>query len=384
MSNGFICMRRHAIVLFLSAAAFSQSACGDPIVVLGESPGTVRNVAGVGDSAGTRIDSVATRNRLLNPTAVAFNDQTLKLYLADRGASTTQQGAQSPAIRIFSVTSGGTIARELDAGGCVGASGICTSEATDMLFGDVGTLIIADAVRHRVTTFNVDTHVQTLIAGTGVVSPAVEGANAKTNPISGPSGVARASDGTLYVSESNSGRVLSIGADGVYHVVAGGGSSAVTQTPVAATSARMTSPAGLALDGNTLYIADRDHHMVYSMDLLTKQIVAFAGDGVPAFGGDDGDALFAHLSSPHDLVLSADGTTLYISDSSNNRVRSVNLTSHIIRTYMGSGSGVYNGDRVAAGAVSLKNPLGLAVSALGYLFVADQFHAVIRRATTSF
>jgi DNA-binding beta-propeller fold protein YncE len=167
-------------------------------------------------------------------------------------------------------------------------------------------------------------------------------------------------------------------------VVAGGGSIAVTQTPVAAASARMTSPAGLALDGNTLYIADRDHHMVYSMDLLTKQIVAFAGDGVPAFGGDDGDALFAHLSSPHDLVLSADGTTLYISDSSNNRVRSVNLTSHIIRTYMGSGSGVYNGDRVAAGAVSLKNPLGLAVSALGYLFVADQFHAVIRRATTSF
>jgi sugar lactone lactonase YvrE len=378
-NNGYF-MRRYALLLVLGVAAAS-SACGDPIVILGESPGTVRNIAGVGDSAGTRVDSLATRTKLINTTAVAFNDQTLKLYFADRAASTTESGLQSPAARIFSVTSAGHITLELDAG-CGGGGAICTLEVTDMTFGPPGTLIIADAQRNRVTSFNVDTHVQTNIAGTAAPSAAVEGAAAQTSPISAPSGVAYGADGTIYISEANSGRVLSVGSNGLYHVIAGGGTQQVSSSPATATAAHLSAPNGLAIHDGTLYIADRDQHMVYALDLAAAQIEAVAGIGIAGFSGDGGDADAAQLNTPRDVAVSTDGNTLYISDSNNNRVRAVNLTSHTIVTYIGNGSTAYNGERRAAGDTALRNPLGLAVSALGFLFVADQGHSLIRRIAT--
>ena len=375
-------MRRH-VLLCISAVTFATTACGDPFVVLGESPGIVRNVAGIGDSAGSRIDTTATKSRLTGPTAVAFNDATATLYVADRGSTTASGGITSPVMRILSVTSAGRIKLELNSGGCT-AGGICTGEATDMLLGDGNTLIIADAVRSRVTSFNPDTHVQATIAGTGEAKNAVEGATAITSPLNVPAGLAMGLDGTLYISERVAGRVLSIGSDGRFHVVAGGGSQTITTTPIAATSARLGNPSGLALRDGVLYIADNGLHYVYGLDLATNQIVRVTGNGVASYGGDEGPAIDARINGPRDLAISPDGGSLYISDTGNHRVRSISFASGVIHTYMGSGLTVYNGDRQSAGNISLRNPMGLTTSPRGFLFVADQGHAVVRRAVTGF
>mgnify|MGYP006195945673 CR=1 FL=1 len=109
---------RTNLLLSVAAAAVLTSACGDPIVVLGDSPGTVRNVVGVGDSAGSRLDSIATRSRFLNMTAVAFRDETNMLYVADRGSTRVINFITTPIGRIFSVTSAGRLQHLLDGGGC--------------------------------------------------------------------------------------------------------------------------------------------------------------------------------------------------------------------------------------------------------------------------
>jgi hypothetical protein len=78
-------MRRNSIVFVFSVIALSQTGCGDPIVILGESPGIIRNVAGVGDSSGNTIAATATRSKFRSLSSVAFNDETNILSFADRG-----------------------------------------------------------------------------------------------------------------------------------------------------------------------------------------------------------------------------------------------------------------------------------------------------------
>ncbi len=376
-------MRRYVLLLVLAAAALTATACGDPIVVLGESPGTVRNVVGIGDSSGTRRDSIATRSRFLTLSAVAFDDGDNLLYVADRGSTRVVSGITTPIGRLFSVTSAGRLQLLLDGGGC-STGGVCLVEATNMIIAPGRRLIIADALANRVFQFDVATRVMTTLAGTGAAANAIDGGVAASSALNQPSSVVRAGDGTLYIAEQGGTRVLRIGTDGVYRIIAGGGASSIGTSPTAATAARLGRPSGLALDNGVLYIADRQFAAVYALTISTGQIARIAGDGVSGFAGDAGLAVDARLQSPTDLDLTPNGRILYIADTGNNRVRTVNLATGLINTYMGSGSTVYNGDHVAAGAVSLKVPVALATSTLGFLFVVDQGHHVVRRATTAF
>ena len=56
------------------------------------------------------------------------------------------------------------------------------------------------------------------------------------------------------------------------------------------------------------------------------------------FGGDDGPATAAELYGPDGVALDSAGN-LYIADSANNRVRKVNLSSGLITTVAGNGTG---------------------------------------------
>jgi sugar lactone lactonase YvrE len=381
--NGMRVMRRTTMLLLLLAATAASTACGDPIVVLGESPNTVRNVVGIGDSTGNRIDTLATHSRFLTLTAATFDDASNLLFVADRGATRTVNGITTRLARLFSVTSAARLDMILDGGGC-SSGGICLVEATAMTRGSGNSLVIADAIGNRVVRFDPASHTFTVVAGDGTAANATEGSSAQTGSINAPAGVLRASDGTLYVSERGGGRVLSIGADGSYHVVAGGGTATASTNAVAATSISMGGPTGLALIDGVLYIADREFNSVYAVTLATGTLVRVAGSGISGFSGDGGIATEARLATPTDLAIGLDPAILYVADTGNNRVRTVNLLTGIINTYMGSGDPRYNGDHIAAGAISLKTPVDLATSALGFLFVVDQGHAVVRRATTAY
>ncbi|HEX2167554.1 MAG TPA: hypothetical protein VHG09_10025, partial [Longimicrobiales bacterium] len=111
-------MDRFTRSVVAAAAVFSLAGCGEPFVVLGDAPGLMRIVLGVGNSIGTTVDSLATRTRLTAPTAVAFNAEIGVLYVGDRGSVRQVNGITTPVARIFSVTSRGSAELLLDAGGC--------------------------------------------------------------------------------------------------------------------------------------------------------------------------------------------------------------------------------------------------------------------------
>lgn len=144
-----------------------------------------------------------------------------------------------------------------------------------------------------------------------------------------------------------------------------------------ATEALLNFPTAVAVDAQGhLYIADTMNHRVRRVDAQTGIITTIAGTGQARFSGDGGSADRAALNEPAALAVDAQGQ-LYIADQSNNRVRAVDLKTGIIRTVAGMGSAAYDGDGKPASESSLAGPSGLAVAA-GTLYIADTFNSRIR------
>lgn len=94
-----------------------------------------------------------------------------------------------------------------------------------------------------------------------------------------------------------------------------------------AIESKLNSPWGLALDltNNRLYIADTLNNAVRCVDLTTGLLETIAGTGEPGFSGDGDLAASARLYMPTGLALDTSTQTLYVSDTHNHRVRSLDL-----------------------------------------------------------
>ena len=61
-------------------------------------------------------------------------------------------------------------------------------------------------------------------------------------------------------------------------------------------------PQGLALDGDVLYVADTENHLVRAANLATRRVTTLAGTGKQAaWGGIGGLGRETALNSPWDL-----------------------------------------------------------------------------------
>lgn len=94
-----------------------------------------------------------------------------------------------------------------------------------------------------------------------------------------------------------------------------------------AVETRLNSPWGLALDTNfdRLYVADTLNSVIRSVDLQTGLMEVIAGTDFAGFKGDGFSAVLSELNGPTGLALDTTRRILYVSDTSNNRVRSIQL-----------------------------------------------------------
>jgi DNA-binding beta-propeller fold protein YncE len=357
---------RNRAVLLLGLLVLAG--CGERLVIVGESLGLLRVVAGIGDSIGTRVDTAATRTRLTEPGAVVFDPVSQLLYLADRGATAASGGITTRVVRIFSITSTGRLELLLESGGC--AAGVCLVEATAAALALDGTLLIADGVGHRVFRFSPADRRLTVLAGTGVSAASPDGTPAAQASLRRPAGIAVGEDGSIYVAEERGNQVRRIQPDGTLGTVAGTGAAAHAGDGGSALAAALHAPTGLAVHGGALYVAEAGAHTVRVIDLAAGGIATVAGNQALGFTGDGGPALQAALATPHAIAVTADGTRLFIADRDNRRVRVVNLQTGIIATYAGDGTTRFTGPRQPAGATALRAPRGL-WAAPGRLYIAD-------------
>ena len=163
--------------------------------------------------------------------------------------------------------------------------------------------------------------------------------------------------------------------------MAGDGGNGFSGDNVLATATSLKQPEGVAVDAlGNFYIADTLNdriRMVSSSGIITT----VAGDGHTGFSGDGGPATSAQLKQPGGVAVDALGN-LYIADTGNDRIRMVS-SSGIITTVAGNAHNGFSGDNVLATATSLNQPEGVAVDALGNFYIADTHNDRIRMVSSS-
>jgi RHS repeat-associated protein len=194
-----------------------------------------------------------------------------------------------------------------------------------------------------------------------------DGQLATAAALSTPYGIAVAADSSVYIADSGNNRVRRVGPDGIISTVAGNG--LITYDPAgdggAATATPVTNPTGVALaaDG-TLYIAESQRVRRVATN---GTISTVAGNGPNNLSGDGGPAALAGIGTPFGIASGPDGT-IYISDLQNGRIRRIDPTG-IISLFAGGGALGYSGDGGMATAAGLANPAGLAVGSDGSVYV---------------
>jgi sugar lactone lactonase YvrE len=223
----------------------------------------------------------------------------------------------------------------------------------------------------------------TIIAGDGTAGYSGDNGQATAAELYYPSGVAFDSNGDLFIADTWNNRVREVNlSTGAITTVAGNGTGGFSGNGGQATAAELNSPEGVAVDSNgNLFIADTDNNRVREV-VSTGVISTAAGNGTAGYSGDGGQATAAKLNSPEDVAVDSSGN-LFIADTNNNRVRKVNVSTHVITTVAGKGTAGYSGDGGQATAAKLNSPEGVAVDSSGNLFIADTNNGRIRKVTTS-
>lgn len=227
------------------------------------------------------------------------------------------------------------------------------------------------------------TTASSLGAAIGPVAGNVNGSQGYTNgpalsiELNAPTGIALDASGNVYFDDDGNNviRKLNVVTKQVI-TFAGTGVAGYTGDGGPAMSATLNHPTQLAFDADyNLYIADAGNNVVREISAADGTITTVAGTGQPAFNGDGQEATQAALSFPDSLAFDAAGN-LYIADADNNRIREV--SSGIISTVAGNGAGGYNGDNISATAAELNEPTRVALDSDGNLYIADYLNNRVR------
>jgi DNA-binding beta-propeller fold protein YncE len=131
-----------------------------------------------------------------------------------------------------------------------------------------------------------------------------------------------------------------------------------------------------------LYVADTFNSRIRSIDMITGQISTVAGDGgTYRYQGPD-EPCSPSLSRPAGIAVGPDGT-LYMTDSDSHLIRVWDEQAKTITRLSGTGVAQFGGDGDNALAGSLSYPFGVAVDAAGTVYVADTFNHRIRVLTAT-
>ena len=215
--------------------------------------------------------------------------------------------------------------------------------------------------------------VLTVIAGQANV-PGNSNGQGSAALFNNPGQVATDANGNIYIADQQNNLIRKITTSGLVTTYAGSGARGSADGP--ATIASFNQPAGLVFDGSgNLYVSDFNTNIIRKIALngMVSTVAGTAG----AAGFSDGQGTSALLSGPSYMAIDANGN-IYFSETGNNAIREISKTGNV-STLAGSGrSGFQNGTGAFA---SFNNPGGIAIDAVGNLFVADQGNFSIRKVT---
>ena len=215
----------------------------------------------------------------------------------------------------------------------------------------------------------------TTVTGTDLVFPG-DGKPALLAPLGKVTAVVADSQGVIYFADANSCIVGRLNSDATITVIAGNGFCDSSGDGGPARLAGIEAPSALAIDSQgNLYIGTLfDVRKITTDGIITT--VAGSSSADQDFPPQGGPATQYSLEVVTGLAVDAVGN-LYISDSIGQSIRKV-TPNGVLTTVAGTGAPGYNGDGPGT-ATMLDGPAGLAADAAGGLLFADSLNGLLRR-----
>ena len=176
----------------------------------------------------------------------------------------------------------------------------------------------------------------------------------------------------LFIADSDHNRIVIAKLDGTLVDVIGTGLHGMVSTSF--TESSFFRPQGMALDGDNLYVADTENHLIRRIDLKARTVETIAGTGRQMQEyGLSGPALKVALNSPWDLQLV--GRSLYIAMAGPHQIWKLDLDKKEISTFAGSGREARHDGLLVESAFA--QPSGLASDGQT-LYVSDAEANIVR------
>ena len=196
----------------------------------------------------------------------------------------------------------------------------------------------------------------------------LDGLHFPTKVLADPAG------GRLFIADHGHNRVLIAMLDDPAraHVTAvvGSGTAGLADGPFA--EAQFDHPNGLALVGDTLYVADTENHSIRAVGLAAQTVTTVAGTGTIGYRRAGGPPRQTPLNSPWDLW--ARGDLLYIAMAGTHQLWAMRLPDGTVRPFAGNGREAIRDAPLAE--AELAQPMGLASAGSRLYFACAESQAV--------
>lgn len=302
---------------------------------------------------------------LLFPGKVLADPHSDRLYISDSNHN-----------RIVIATQRGEVVETVGSGLIGDADGIFSQARFHRPQGlalDRSTLYVADTENHQIRAIDLDARIVETVAGTGKQAPwSHEGGEATEVDLNSPWDLAL-KPGILIVAMAGPHQIWVVDlVNGQAYPYAGSGHEARQDGGVA--EAAFAQPSGLALDENTLYVADAESNLIRAVALPpVNEVTTLAGGDLFEFG--DVDAVGDAARFQHPLGVAVQGGRVYVADTYNHKIRVLDPSTGGVRTLAGSGTAGFSDGRGTR--AQFAEPGGLS-AANGRLFVADTNNHAIR------
>ena len=251
------------------------------------------------------------------------------------------------------------------------------------IWGDTaGNLLVADTGNGRIRRIDGVDRIVSTAAGYGLYSvsrtPNRDNSPATQSYIREPYAMVGDGNGNIYFADYSTYRVHSINLQsGAMTTILGNGGygSASSYHGVFGTNVSISYAFGLSFYNGFLYIAISDSCVIAKLDVSNNYMYEIAGKTTGCgFSGDDGVAFDAALSYPRGVWVDSIGT-VYIADTSNNRIRKVDPNSGYIYTIAGNGNGGLCSDTSAVDACLgyIEHIIG---DSDGVLYFSDEYNVI--------
>lgn len=268
--------------------------------------------------------------------------------------------------------------------GYAGDGGLATeallNEPYEVRFDLQGDIYFVEMQNHLVRKIDHETGIISTVAGCGEKGFSGDGDLATEAKMNRPHSIDLDEHGNLYIADIGNHRIRVVNLKlNVINTLVGNGEKTLPEEGIKMSGKPILGPRALTVDGSTLWIALREGHSVWKLDLNSMIIHHIAGTGKKGYTGDGGPALKSTFNGPKGIAVGPEGH-VYVVDTENQVIRKIDINSNTISTVAGKGPEYrgYSGDGGSSIEAEMDRPHGICVDADGKIYIGDSENHRVR------